>query len=300
MAKNTRRNLFKQLWTSFFAATGLSSFVVFLNFGSSYRFKPLYTVSHKIQTMKGGGDNFLMRPPGSRGEEDFLSKCIKCYMCVEACPLQAIKIAGRERGTASDSPCILPADTGCDLCLRYDDMLCTKVCPTDALEKIQIDKDVILDKLKMGEPMNMGIAILDKKICYAYTDVSICWACYEICPYKGKAVTTKGRNLPTIHHEQCVGCGMCVEICPVPQKAIVIAPPGTKVEKEMTEEEKSAREILDNKRSFFEVGKNTKTVPDTVNPWEAEGKAEKEKESKEKESDGGGWSPSNINVLDMP
>lgn len=305
MSKTSRRSFLKNIWTSFFTASGLSGFAAFMNFGSTYRFTPLYTVSDKITAMKGGGEHFLLRPPGSKGKEDFFSKCIKCYLCVEACPLQAIKIAGREEGTASDSPYIMPANTGCDLCLKYDHMLCTKACPTNALEKMPIDKEKILEKFKMGAPYNMGIAILDKKICYAYTNVSICWACYEICPYKGQAVTTKGRNLPTIHHEYCVGCGMCVEVCPVPQKAIVIAAPGTEMEKEMTEEEIAARKALDDKRSFFEVDKNTKTVPDNVNLWEQEEaqlQGEKTEVQEKGQEGGGGWNPdaSQVDILKMP
>ena len=227
--KSNRRDFIKDIFRGFVTATGLSSFALLFNFGTSYRFKPLWTVSQKIVSMKGGGKGkqFLVRPPGARGESDFLKKCIKCYLCVEACPIQAIKVVGRENGRAADTPYIIPENTGCDLCLTRDKEYCNAICPTDALEKIPAETEVVFKKLVMGQPQNMGIALLDKRVCYAWTKVSLCWACYEVCPYKGKAITTGDRtapmpNAPTFHPDKCVGCSLCVEICPVPQKAVVM------------------------------------------------------------------------------
>lgn len=235
MQKETRRDFIKRIFKSLVTATGISSFALLFNFGTQYRFKPLWTVSQKIVSMKGGGKEkqFVVRPPGSRGEGDFLKKCIKCYLCVEACPLLAIKVLGREHGKAADTPFIIPEVTGCDLCLSRDKQYCNAICPTDALEKIPAEKDIVFDKLVMGKPQNMGIALLDKRVCYAWTKVSLCWACYEVCPYKGKAITTGDRNAPSpnapaFHPKNCVGCSLCVEICPVPQKAIVMVYQGEK------------------------------------------------------------------------
>lgn len=226
--KISRREFLKTTGKGVASATGLTSFVLLLNIGTTYRFKPLYHVSKKVEEMKRGWkEGFILRPPGARGEEDFLSKCIKCYLCLEACPIQAIKIAGREQGKAVDTPYIIPEVTGCDLCLTRDKQRCNYRCPTNALEKIDNDKENVFKKMKMGETLNMGIAILDKRVCYAWTEVSVCWACYEICPYKGRAITTGFKNKPTFWVENCVGCGLCVEICPVPQKAIKMVSQGS-------------------------------------------------------------------------
>ncbi len=290
MEKLTRRNFLRKIGGGLVTATGISSFALLLNFGSSYKFKPLYHVSKKIERMKGGGEDFLLRPPGAQGEDDFLAKCIKCYLCLEACPIQAIKIAGRDKGKAADTPYIIAENTGCDLCFNRENMRCNHVCPTDALIKMNSDdKNKVLEEMKMGAAFNMGIAVLDKRICYAWTNVSVCWACYEICPYKSKAITTGLRNIPTIHPESCVGCGLCVEICPVPQKAIVVVPPGTKVDIGASSDIIREKE---GKQWSFEVDKTkSRAVPDTVNP--------EEMEQKMKEKEGGdSWKPSeNVDIM---
>lgn len=311
-----RREFLKITGGSIATATGVSSLAILLNMGESYKYRPIYQQSQKIVSMKGGGEDFLLRPPGSRGEEDFLAKCIKCYMCVEACPLQAIKIAGREKGGAADTPFIIPEVTGCDLCLTRDNMRCNHICPTDALDKIKND-DIkeVQNKLKLGQEMNMGIAILDKRVCYAWTGVSACWACYEICPYKDKAITVGDKraahatNAPTFHAAECVGCGLCVEICPVPQKAVRMVSQGEtevlKAVQEGTPAEKAERGKEDSRNSFNVEDTESRAISDMINPDDVklENKGEhKDKEEKEHQPKGGkkgddSWQPSKQDVM---
>lgn len=35
-----------------------------------------------------------LRPPGAIDEDNFLYGCIKCGLCVQICPVQAIKLSG--------------------------------------------------------------------------------------------------------------------------------------------------------------------------------------------------------------
>jgi len=35
----------------------------------------------------------ILRPPGALSEDDFLATCIKCGMCVEACPYDTLLLA---------------------------------------------------------------------------------------------------------------------------------------------------------------------------------------------------------------
>jgi ferredoxin-type protein NapG len=37
--------------------------------------------------------SLILRPPGALKEDDFLATCIKCGMCVEACPFDTLKLA---------------------------------------------------------------------------------------------------------------------------------------------------------------------------------------------------------------
>jgi len=276
-----RREFLGEVGTSILVATGLTSIVSFLNFGSMYRHKPLWYQSRKIIEMRGGGEEFIIRPPGARGEEDFLSKCIKCHLCVEACPIQAIKITGREAGLSADTPHIIPEVRGCNLCLDRDKMYCNAVCPTNALEKIPVDKEVIFNKMKMGQPLNMGIPILDKRICYPWIGVNACGLCWEICPYtyKGTIVAGDARafhpaNAPNFYPEKCVGCGLCVDVCPLPQKerAIKIVP-GRKVEyvqefMEITPEGKEKRWSFDVDKTKSRARKDER-LPEEVSGVEA-------------------------------
>ena len=39
----------------------------------------------------------ILRPPGAVPEEEFLAKCTKCGLCVEACPYKALLLAGTRR-----------------------------------------------------------------------------------------------------------------------------------------------------------------------------------------------------------
>lgn len=314
-----RREFLKITGGCIATASGVSSLSLLLNLGESYKYKPLNQQSQKIISMKGGGADFIMRPPGARGEKDFLEKCIKCYLCVEACPLQAIKIAGREKGKAADTPFIIPEVTGCDLCLTKDNMRCNHICPTDALEKIKNDDvKVVHDKMKMGQGLNMGIAVLDKKICYAWTGVSACWACYEICPYKDKAVIVGDKraahatNAPTFHAADCVGCGLCVEVCPVPQKAVRMVSQGETKVLESNQEGAPAENVEvreEGKTSFSVENTESRTINDTINPDDIkigepgenhgnQGKEESEHSSKKgKKSGDDSWQPPKTDVL---
>lgn len=38
-------------------------------------------------------DNYTLRPPGAEDEARFLSKCIRCGLCVKACPYDTLKLA---------------------------------------------------------------------------------------------------------------------------------------------------------------------------------------------------------------
>lgn len=306
MQKETRRDFIKKIFKSLVTATGISSFALLFNFGTSYRFKPLWTVSQKIVSMKGGGKEreFFVRPPGARGEGDFLKKCIKCYLCVEACPLQAIKVLGRESGKAADTPYIIPEVTGCDLCLTRDKQYCNAICPTDALEKIPAETEVVFKKLVMGQPQNMGIAILDKRVCYAWTKVSLCWACYEVCPYKGKAITTGDRNAPspnapTFHPEKCVGCSLCVEVCPVPQKAIAIVYQGEKalIEASVGEKQEIPSQTGGPQWQFDADTTESRALSDTVDTLKAEEEHKKEHPKGRKKSEDDGFNPKNVDVM---
>ncbi len=148
-----------------------------------------------------------LRPPGAVEENEFLQKCIRCRKCEEVCPFESIKSAHGEWGLKMGSPIIHPRDTPCYLC---EDFPCIESCPTEALEPIKSKNDV-----------KMGIAVIDKTLCFAYNDI-LCRACFERCPIHREAITMKDELYPVVDENKCVGCGICEYVCPTEQPAITI------------------------------------------------------------------------------
>ncbi len=148
-----------------------------------------------------------LRPPGAIDEDKFLQKCIRCRKCEEVCPFKSIKSAHGEWGLKMGSPLIYPRDTPCYLC---EDLPCIDSCPTEALEPVKSKNDV-----------KMGIAVIDKTLCFAYNDI-LCRACFERCPIHREAITMKEELYPVVNEDKCVGCGICEHVCPTEQPAITI------------------------------------------------------------------------------
>jgi ferredoxin-type protein NapG len=151
----------------------------------------------------------LVRPPGAVSEDKFLSQCIRCTRCSEACETGAIKLL-RGHGRLDGTPHIVPEETPCNLCLK-----CGEACPTSALH-------VLFRKSEA----RMGTAVVDKRSCVSHNGTGICGACFTICPLKGRAITQGKHNAPTIDPELCVGCGLCEDACIVEgEKAIRVLSP---------------------------------------------------------------------------
>ena len=121
-----------------------------------------------------------LRPPGALDEEDFLKTCIKCGMCVEACPFDTLKLAKPGDNKPLGTPFFEPRETPCYMCT---DIPCVPVCPTDALN---LDKVSTKGKLDINKAQ-MGVAVVDTKNCIAYWGIQ-CDACYRACPLLDVAI----------------------------------------------------------------------------------------------------------------
>ncbi|MCK7489645.1 MAG: 4Fe-4S binding protein [Anaerotruncus sp.] len=85
------------------------------------------TPSHKRASLK------LIRPPGSLDEPKFLAKCVKCGQCMRACPTGGLQPALTEAGPEGIyTPMLVPKIGYCE----YYCSLCTQVCPTGAITKL--------------------------------------------------------------------------------------------------------------------------------------------------------------------
>ncbi|MGI2171363.1 ferredoxin-type protein NapG [Shewanella sp. MF05960] len=166
-------------------------------------------------------DPFAIRPPGALAEDDFLSACVRCGLCVEACPYDTLKLARWFEGAATGTPFFTARDIACEMC---DDIPCVKACPSGSLDH----------KLENIDDAKMGIAVLiDEKNCLNYRGLR-CDVCYRVCPLIDKAITLElQRNeksghhamfLPTINPDLCTGCGKCEHACVTELAVIKVLP----------------------------------------------------------------------------
>jgi len=171
-------------------------------------------------------NSLILRPPGALKEEDFLSTCIKCGMCVEACPFDTLVLAGPGDNKPLGTPFFIPRDIPCYMC---PDIPCVPVCPTGALDIASVSTNGELDINKS----QMGVAIVDDKNCIAFWGIQ-CDACYRACPLMDEAISLKyeknertGKHAflkPIVNSDICTGCGLCERACVTKEAAINILP----------------------------------------------------------------------------
>ena len=168
----------------------------------------------------------LLRPPGALSESDFLSTCIKCGLCVEACPYDTLMLAKPGDNKPVGTPFFVPRDIPCYMC---PDIPCVPVCPTGALDESSVTTENVLD---IGAA-KMGLAVVDEGSCIAFWGIQ-CDACYRACPLLGHAITIEysknertGKHAfmkPVVHADVCTGCGLCEHACVTKKPAIFILP----------------------------------------------------------------------------
>lgn len=154
----------------------------------------------------------LLRPPGARKEDEFLSACVRCGLCVQACPDDVLQLAGFDQGVARGTPYLVPEEVPCNLCFGRDDMKCISACPTTALMETPDRKEV-----------RMGLAVINKETCLPFLGAS-CKACWHACPFPNDAINFDTRGRPVVLEEGCVGCGLCEYACLAEEPAITITP----------------------------------------------------------------------------
>lgn len=172
----------------------------------------------------------VLRPPGAKRESEFISLCIKCGLCVEACPYDTLMLAKPGDNKPLGMPYFIPRDIPCYMC---DDIPCVPPCPTGALDESLVtsvkDGQVVFDIMKM----RMGVAIVDMKSCIAFWGIQ-CDACYRACPILDKAIYLEYRKnertgkhaflLPVVDPDFCTGCGLCEHACVTKEPAIRVLP----------------------------------------------------------------------------
>lgn len=153
------------------------------------------------------------RPPGARPEPEFLARCLRCGLCLKACPSNGLQAAWLEAGTSGlFSPILLPRRGPCEPACR----ICGQVCPTGAILNLSLEEK---------HQAKIGTAVVLKESCLAWADGRSCVVCQEVCPYG--AITPvpapdRGVHGPRVEAAKCFGCGYCEHFCPVSPPAIVV------------------------------------------------------------------------------
>jgi ferredoxin-type protein NapG len=183
----------------------------------------------------------VLRPPGALPEKDFLTACIKCGLCAEACvnrdTNRDTQTGEQRKGTlqmarGGDSvligtPYFVPVEIPCYMC---EDIPCVPVCPSGALDMPSLlneKKELDINKA------SMGLAMVHKESCIAFWGIQ-CDACYRACPLLDTAITLEyqkndrtGKHaylLPIVHDNVCTGCGLCEQACVTEKPAIFVLP----------------------------------------------------------------------------
>lgn len=171
--------------------------------------------------------SLILRPPGALAENDFLATCIKCGLCVEACPFNTLKLAKPGDNKPLGTPYFVPREIPCYMCV---DIPCVPICPTNAL-----DESLLRGKNNAFEikQMKMGVAVVDVESCVAFWGMQ-CDACYRACPLLGEAInivyeknSRTGKHAflkPVVNTDVCTGCGLCERVCITEKAAIFVLP----------------------------------------------------------------------------
>ena len=162
-----------------------------------------------------------LRPPGALDENDFLGACVRCGLCVEACPYDTLKLARIFEPAATGTPYFEARKIPCEMC---EDIPCQLACPTLALSA----------PMKTIDEARMGLAVLvDQEACLNWQGLR-CDVCYRVCPLIDEAITLEvqrnertghhAKFIPTVHSDSCTGCGKCEQACVLTESAIKVMP----------------------------------------------------------------------------
>lgn len=144
----------------------------------------------------------LKYPPGA--VENFLSKCIGCNDCVNACPYNSIIPIYNER-LGKDIP---QMDVNMSACYMCSDWPCISACLPKALKTLQKNELPVFGKVNFESSYCLNNDMAEP----------ICTACKDICPLDSVSFSAQGIKFD----KSCTGCGICVKSCPTFPKPLLV------------------------------------------------------------------------------
>ena len=115
-------------------------------------------------------------PARARRGLSFLSKCIRCGICLKVCPTSGLQPSLAQAGWSGLwTPVLVPRLGCCD----YGCNACGGACPTGAIPPLALeDKRLAV----------IGHAYIDQDRCLPWADNITCLVCEEMCPVPEKAI----------------------------------------------------------------------------------------------------------------
>jgi len=163
----------------------------------------------------------LIRPPGVKDEQAFLSKCLRCSVCLKACPTNGLQAAQGEAGLEGlYTPDLMPRIGHCD----FGCNACGQVCPSGAIPALTLEQK---------RQAVIGTAVVNRNRCLPWASATPCIVCEEMCPTPQKSirleeikVTNQAGEMvtlqrPVVLRELCIGCGICENHCPLEGDAAI-------------------------------------------------------------------------------
>ena len=172
----------------------------------------------RLSPLKQGRVEWLVRPPGSVPEREFLQICIRCSACFQACPNNVLQPVGLDQGLdALWTPQAVARWSGCEPSCNN----CGQVCPTGAIRALPIEEK---------RAARMGLAIVNERTCLPHAQREACQLCVDECKaagydaiefqHVGTQVDADGAPIegsgflaPIVVADRCVGCGLCETRC---------------------------------------------------------------------------------------
>jgi ferredoxin-type protein NapG len=163
------------------------------------------------------GGPAALPPPGALAGAAFLAACVRCGLCVPACPYGTLRLAGAAGPVPVGTPYFVARDEACRMC---ETLPCVRACPTGALDP----------RLAQAADARMGLARLAHPgRCFSVTGAASCVGCLRACPLAGRALVMRagvtGRGgwfTPSVDPAVCTGCGRCEQACLATRPAIVV------------------------------------------------------------------------------
>jgi electron transport complex protein RnfB len=126
-------------------------------------------------------------------------RCVRCNLCAQECPVDAIDDATDIRQAKIQVNCVK-----CEICAQTCPVRCINVVKTTA--DVNDNVEYRIKDIKVPHRLlRMKDVAVDSEKCNS------CGTCAKFCPTK--AITVEENQTAKIKKEFCVGCGACANVC---------------------------------------------------------------------------------------